>query len=314
MTATVRMLSGALEDGTRRESVYGGELLVFKDVQPLKEFCAFTDALIREVFETTDPVRAQFELGRDEYLLRVETLQKRFRKDARAKELFLAALGYVGVDLRRTSWDWLYLRVSPHGEEHSGRRTAKLGFHRDTWSSNVYAQTNWWAPIYPISPGRTMAFYGEYWGKTLKNTSGEWDLEEIRAGRSNAPLVPEPAEAVDTASELRPVIEPGDLLCFSGAHLHASVPNSTGVARFSVEVRTVDARDAADGRGAPNVDGEAPRVAGDWFRHVLDDTPLTAVVRRYQSESPAAPEAPGSKPIGQDMARGVDYARGNRKA
>ena len=278
MTA-VRVLSGALEDGQRRESIYDGDLLVFKKVRPMEEFCAFTDALIREVFGTTDPVRAQFELDREKYLSRVEIVQKRFRKDARAKDLFLAALGYVGVDLRRTFWDWLYLRVSPHGEEHSGRRTAKLGFHRDTWSSNVYAQTNWWAPIYSISPGRTIAFYGEYWGKPLKNTSANWNLEEIRSGRSSAPPVPEPTETVNTASELRPVIEPGDLLCFSGAHLHASVPNSTGVARFSVEVRTVDARDAAeDGRGAPNVDGEAPRVAKDWFRHVVDGTPLTAVV------------------------------------
>jgi hypothetical protein len=278
MTA-VRVLSGALEDGRRRESIYDGDLLVFKKVPPMEEFCAFTDALICEVFGTTDPVRAQFQLDREKYLSRVETLQKRFRKDARAKDLFLAALGYVGVDLRRTFWDWLYLRVSPHGEDHSGRRTAKLGFHRDTWSSNVYAQTNWWAPIYSISPGRTIAFYGEYWGKPLKNTSANWNLEEIRSGRSSAPLVPEPTETVNTASELRPVIEPSDLLCFSGAHLHASVPNSTGVARFSVEVRTVDARDAAeDGRSAPNVDGEAPRVAEDWFRHVVDGTPLTAVV------------------------------------
>jgi hypothetical protein len=274
----VWVLSGALEDGQRRESIYGGDLLVFKKVPPMEEFCTFTDALIREVFGSMDPTRAQFELDREEYLSRVEALQTRFRKDARADDLFLAALGHVGVDLRRTFWDRLYLRVSPHGEGYSGRRTAKLGFHRDTWSSNVYAQTNWWAPIYPISPGRTMAFYGEYWGKPLKNTSVDWDLEEIRSGRSSAPLVPEPSEPVDTASELRPVIEPGDLLCFSGAHLHASVPNSTGIARFSVEVRTVDAGDATDGRGAPNVDGEAPRVATGWFRHVDDGTALSAIL------------------------------------
>ena len=68
------------------------------------------------------------------------------------------------------------------------------------------------------------------------------------------------------ASELRLVVEPGDLLCFSGAHLHASVPNSTGVARFGVEARTVDVGDVADDRSVPNVDGEAPRVAKDWFR------------------------------------------------
>ena len=78
-------------------------------------------------------------------------------------------------------------------------------------------------------------------------------------------LVPEPSEPVDTASELRLVIEPGDLLCFSAAHVHAGVPNSAGVARFSVEVRTVDAGDVADDHGAPNVDGEAHRVAKDWF-------------------------------------------------
>ena len=74
-------------------------------------------------------------------------------------------------------------------------------------------------------------------------------------------LVPEPSEPVDTASELRLVIEPGGLLCFSGAHVHASVPNSAGVARFSAEVRTVDAGDVADDHGTPNVDGKAHRVA-----------------------------------------------------
>ncbi len=269
----LRAVSGALEDGQRRGSVYGGGLLVFEKVPPMVELCAYADGLIREAFETGDPVRAQFELGRDEYLSRVEALQRRFRGDGTARELFLAALGHAGVDLRRTFWDWLYLRVSPHGDEHAGRRTAGLGFHRDTWSSDMYAQTNWWAPIYPITAGRTVAFYPAYWEKPLKNASREWDLEEIRAGTSSAPVVPGPTEAVDTASELRPVIEPGDLLLFSGAHLHASVPNTTGLARFSVEVRTVDAGDSADGRGAPNVDGEAPRVASGWFRHVEDGTP-----------------------------------------
>lgn len=276
MTATVRVLSGELEDGERRGSVYGGDLLVFKKVPPMEELCALIDGMIREVLGTGDPVRAQFGSDRDEYLSRVATLQKRFRDDDAAKGLLLAALGHVGVDLRRTFWDPLYLRVSPHGEEHSGRRTATLGFHRDTWSSNVYAQTNWWAPIYPITPGRTMAFYGEYWDKALKNTSRDWDLEELGAGKLGIPVVPEPAEAVGTASELRLVIEPGDLLCFSGAHLHASVPNTTGLGRFSVEVRTADAGDAAEGCGAPNLDGEAPRVASGWFRHVRDGTPLTA--------------------------------------
>jgi ectoine hydroxylase-related dioxygenase (phytanoyl-CoA dioxygenase family) len=97
-------------------------------------------------------------------------------------------------------------------------------------------------------------------------------------------VVPEPSEPVDTTSELRMVIEPGDLLCFSGAHLHASVPNRSGVTHFSVEVRTVDSDDMLRGRGAPNIDGQAPHVALEWFRRIADDTPLPALLARGHQE------------------------------
>ena len=283
----IQVFSGSLADGLRRELVYAGDLLVFKGVEPMAELCALTDELIRETLGTLDPVRAQFEVDREDYGTRIGELQKLYRQHGHAKWLFLAALGCVGIDLRRTCWDWLHLRVLPHGEGEQDRRTGRLSIHRDTWASNIYAQTNWWAPIYRISANRTVAFYPSYWSRPVKNTSGDWDLEGIRAQRRRGaapakpavPVVPEPSEPVDPASELRVVVEPGDLLCFSGAHLHAGVPNSTGVARFSVEIRTVDAEDAAQGRGAPNVDGEAPHIALGWFRSVERDTPLQTVVR-----------------------------------
>ena len=252
----------------------------------MAKLCAFADVLIRETLDTQDPVRAQFEMEKDDYLARVETLQKRFCEHPEARRLFLAALERAGVDLERTCWDWLYLRVLPSGEEYASGRAAKLGFHRDTWSSNVYAQTNWWAPIYEITPGRGLAFYPDHWSRPLKNTSAGWDLDEIRARRragEPVALVPEPEEPVDTRSEMRLAPKPGDLLCFSGAHLHASVPNTTGVARFSIEVRTVDFGDTALNRGAPNVDGVAPRVALNWFHRVRDGVPMPEVIRRQEA-------------------------------
>lgn len=283
MTVAVQAISGLLEDEERRRAVYGGDLLIFKNVGPMVEFCSFVDGLIREAFGTEDPTRAQFGTEREDYLKKVEALQKRFRTEERAKGLLRRALESVGVDPRRAFWDRPYLRVSPHGGEYENRRTQKLSFHRDTWSSNVYSQTNWWAPIYPITAGRTIAFYPEYWEKSLKNTSAGWDLEEVLAGKI-ASIVPEPAEPVSVASEVRVVLEPGDLLCFSGAHLHASVPNETGLARFSFEVRTADAEDEAAGRGAPNLDGEAPRVALRWFRRVEDDMPLPEIASLHPGD------------------------------
>jgi len=277
----LHVLSRALDNGQRGELIYGGDILVFTRVPPLVEFCAVTDRLIRAEFGELDPPRAQFALERDEYVARIESLQKQYRAHLPARSLFFAALAHVGVDMSRAYWDWLQLRVLPHGDAHASRRTARLDVHRDTWSSNVYAQTNWWTPIYPITAGRTIAFYPAYWTGKLQNTSASWDLEDIRmrqkggaSAAASVPVVPAPSEPVDTTAELRIALEPGDLLCFSGAHLHAGVPNHTGVARFSVEVRTVDADDVARGRGVPNVDGAAPRVALEWFRRVEDGTPL----------------------------------------
>ena len=53
----MRVVSGALEDGRRREAIYGGDLLVFETVPPMVELCAYAGVLIREAFETDDPVR-----------------------------------------------------------------------------------------------------------------------------------------------------------------------------------------------------------------------------------------------------------------
>ena len=104
------------------------------------------------------------------------------------------------------------------------------------------------------------------------------------------------------------LIQPGDVVLFSGAHLHGSVPNTVDdltrddisprgepehfsgqpdvrtaalepsdehvlLTRFSVETRTIHERDWLSGMGAPSVDGtcaDPPPV--EWFRNVLEDT------------------------------------------
>jgi hypothetical protein len=56
------------------------------------------------------------------------------------------------------------------------------------------------------------------------------------------------------AQELVVLPAPGQVLLFSGAQLHKSIPNTSGRARYSVDFRTVYAPDLTAGRGAPLVD------------------------------------------------------------
>ena len=62
--------------------------------------------------------------------------------------------------------------------------------------------------------------------------------------------------AIDHKPEQELVIlpAPGEVLLFSGAQLHASTPNTSGLARYSVDFRTVYVPDLLAGRGAPLVD------------------------------------------------------------
>lgn len=279
MTVAVRTVSGPLEDDQRQQAIFAGTLLIFKHVEAMGALCSYVDELLRRTLVSENPVRAQFEMNRRDYLDRVAAAQKEFRASPHTTTLLRRVLEEAGVDSGSSYWDRPYLRVSPDDDGHDDRRTQKLGAHRDTWASNIYSQTNWWAPIYPITDGRAIAFYPQYWTQRLENTSATWDLEEVMSGKISV-ITPEAEEPVDTSSELRVVLEPGDLLAFSGAHLHASVPNTTGLARFSIEVRTADVGCEIAGRGAPNLDGDAPHVATRWFRRVADKQPLTTAMAR----------------------------------
>lgn len=117
----------------------------------------------------------------------------------------------------------------------------------------------------------------------MPNSSAEWDFLKLRsAGAEGYPQMPvfSPPDAESAAAwqdklrrdALPVVIEPGDLLALSGAHLHGSVPNCSGVARLSSEWRLVDETDLRGGHGAVNCDGGAPRTEEPlrWFGHAAE--------------------------------------------
>ena len=279
-TSPLHVAQRPLTDRERGERVYRGELIVFKNVAAMTRLIAVADGLIREAFAMLEPEAAQFHLERKDYLERIEDLRKTYGKSAEVKSLCRAVLEEVGADPARNYWDWRHLRVQPHGAAFADAHYT-LDFHRDSWASNLYQQTNWWAPIYPVTHERTIAFRLDCWSEEVANTSAGWDIEALRAHRARGapyPLLPLPTKPVALEGAYRVVIEPGDVLCFSSAHLHGSVPNESGRARFSTEFRTVNIDDMREGQGAPNVDGNAPRTAHDWFRRVSDGLPLPEVL------------------------------------
>lgn len=276
MTA-IRILDRPPAPEALRERIYAGELLIIPRCRGLEPLVGHFDALVRAAFAPHWPPEAQFAVDEGTWQATADRLRREGRRDERARALMRDLFGAFGLGAARTAADAVNLRVQPHAGRPGADPRHTLGAHRDTWASNVYQQINWWLPLYPISPARTIAFFPEHWAEPLANDSGDWDLEavraEVRAARAQgrAPEIrntPDPLVAPPPSRALPVVIEPGDLLIFSGAHVHASVPNDSGATRFSLELRSIDLPDAAAGVGAPNIDGAAPHIAWHWFRRL----------------------------------------------
>ena len=276
-------MAGGLVDGEPpldRGRVYRGDLLVFRGLPAMVVLAARARAMAEAAFDPFPPPLAQDSFGPEDHLARAAALRRSFMRDGEARAAFRAVLESIGLDPAATCADRLILRLQPSGDTHSGRRVRDLPPHRDTWGSNLMAQINLWGPVFPLDPGATMVIWPTLFDRALPNTSADWDLDRLREAPGRYPLLPVlrgplPGDAAEVeAAEVPVLIRPGDLLCFSGAHLHASRPNRTGRMRVSVDSRIVCLADLRAGRGAVNVDGRAPRVGHEWFHRVSDGAGL----------------------------------------
>jgi hypothetical protein len=82
------------------------------------------------------------------------------------------------------------------------------------------------------------------------------------------------------------------MLVFSGAHMHSSVPNTSGRTRFSIDFRTVHRGDAVTRLGARKCDEQS---TGTTMRDYLRGTDLSRlpeeVIALYDDDTVAAGQA-----------------------
>jgi hypothetical protein len=71
--ASIQVLTGPLDDERRSEALFGGDLLIFKDVAPLRRFSRLVGELVRALFGDT-PQHAQFDLSPEEFTARASHL------------------------------------------------------------------------------------------------------------------------------------------------------------------------------------------------------------------------------------------------
>lgn len=272
------------------DRIYAGDIIRIAELPAMAALVALTRAWLEDALHPWAPPEIHRYLSHDEQTLRFAQCQNAFARSKEVREHWRAVVESLGLAPDALACDRLHLRFQPHREPRQStpraRTTATIAFHRDTWGSNLYAQTNWWAPIYPITTGRTFALYPHLWQQALRNCSADFDMRAIlershRDGRNAVDAdeaIPHLLEAIDPQQGVAVDIAPGSLIAFSGAHAHAGVGNNTGLTRISFETRSVLIDDVLAGLGAPNIDGHAPWRTPGLFRRMSDTRRLNEIL------------------------------------
>ena len=237
--------------------------------------------ITRYFFAPHEPPVAHRFFARGEFFRRAAAAQKRFETDPAVAAAFASLAAANGWPSRGLARDRLILRIAPPVAEHAGGAMSHTLPHRDLWGVAIPQQINWWMPIWPVAKNRTLGFWPDFFTRPLANDTATWSFAKLLAARKGLPQ----GEAGDypaapRALEAPPsppapaVFAPGRALLFSCAHLHASIPNTSALTRFSFETRTVWADDIRRNRAAPNVDCATPRPAYRLFAPVVPVAPV----------------------------------------
>jgi hypothetical protein len=270
-------------DEARRKALYDGHLLILSSVPAAERMVAHGCAMLEEGFGGADPRRAQFTMPVEAFAAIVAPLKPKFIHHPDSWMLLAEMLEALGCDPETTYLDVPRLRISTS----DGYLTSGVAYahhpHRDTWYSAPMSQINWWVPLYEIVPENAMAFHPRYWSTGVRNDSNRFNYYEWNANqrknaaqhvKSDTRWQPHALEPIELEPEIRLIPRPGAAIAFSGAQLHSTVPNTSGITRYSFDFRTVNIEDLRNGSGAPNVDSAPTGTSLRDFVRVADRAPL----------------------------------------
>jgi hypothetical protein len=294
-----------LSDRDRLNKLYEGQLFVFSPKPAMLKLITHARKMIEDKFGSIDPRKAQYSMPVEKYVELCTPLKPGFIHHPETKKILQEVVAEYGCELEKTFIDVPRLRMVTS----DGYLTSGVGYahhpHRDTWYSAPLQQINWWVPIYDIETEQSMAFHPEYFDKAIKNGSDSFNYYEWNSvGRKDASKMiktdtrkqPKPEEPLKLDPQVRMILPAGSVVLFSATHLHSTVANNSGLARYSIDFRTVNFDDVVNKKSAPNVDSHCHGTSLRDFMKGTDLSRMPESVVKLYDDVEAPEEAKVFKP------------------
>jgi hypothetical protein len=273
-----------------RQSIYRGDVITLTKLPSVRTFVDYTREQLVDLFRPYDPERVHEYIDKAEMAKLLGSWKPRFMHAPTSKELVGRIIREAGFCGEGTHYDVPKPRTSFPVHHLTTGIAYAFPWHRDVWYGAPAQQINWWLPVFEVREDNAMRFDLENFDRAVANSSADFDYYRNNTARlSTASQISSERQVRPAALNHTPVDElvvvppPGAVMLFSGAQLHASIPNTSGTARFSVDFRTVDGADLIAGRGAPLVDVDCTGTAIRDFCRVSDGAPFDeeSVVRLF---------------------------------
>lgn len=274
MANTSIFFDAAMNDEERRQRLFQGDIFVFSPTDASLQLTVLAVGMLKKAFAPHDPRDVHRHLSPEETAAILAKLKPQFIHHPECKRIIPRIMADHGVDREKVYFDVPRMRSAYPTDFLTSGIAYAFHPHRDTWYSAPPCQLNWWTPIWPLHPDNAMGFYPRYFSEPVPNNSEiynyyEWNAknrasaaQHVRSDTREQPKAQEPVEPVT----FRLLPQPGSIILFSGAQLHETVPNSSGIARYSIDFRTVHLDDVTARAGARNIDS---RCTGTTMRDYL---------------------------------------------
>lgn len=262
---------GQQTDASFRALLYSGVVL---RMPPSEASLRMQDHCMRRIREVLgdDPRNASRRLDGEQFFRKAGTLRREFYQSDVCRGAIAELLRQTGCDVTDHLCDPTRLRVVVEGGHLNPAAAPVYYAHRDTWYSNPQCQITWWMPLHVVSVSETFSFLPEYFDQPVQNDSGGFDYgqwtskgtdlkigwQDADAGRRE--LYPQLRQVLPGHRRIAFEARPGEVIVFSGQHLHQTVPIESGETRLSLDFRTVCLSDHHAALGPANVDN---RSTGD---------------------------------------------------
>ncbi|MFB8788246.1 MAG: phytanoyl-CoA dioxygenase family protein [Potamolinea sp.] len=280
----------SVRDDLRRQRLYNGQIFAFSPRPSVSALRQLVCNLIEATFGSPLPPMVEKNLPVEEFLAAESSLKQQIINHPQIKQLIQSLLQEFDCDLSKTYFDLPQLRIVPFRGYLPNNEGLFHDPHRDTWYAAPQCLINWWIPLYEFESESALAFHPLYWNQPVNNDSRNFNQEQDYKTNFREAEFPHPEQKIEIEPEIRIVCPTGGVILFSGAQMHSAVPNTSGLTRYSLDLRTVHFDEIVTRGGAPNIDSNSTSalltdfMRGTDLAHFPDDLMIS-----HQKSSVALP-------------------------